>query len=74
MCLSDFRRFALLSTRVPVLRHRIKRAYVLVERTNEKINLNRVSCLHWLSRSAFLLSLSVFLLLRVWDTPSLRAR
>ena len=36
------------SKRVPVLRNRIKRACVLVERINGKVNLNRVFRLRWL--------------------------
>ena len=67
MRLSDTRRFALLSNRVSVLAHRIKRACVLVERTNGKVNLNRVFRLRWLYEGRacrvqpFMLSLSVFL-------------
>ena len=67
MLLSDTRRFQPLSNRVSVLRNRIKRACVLVERTNGKINLNRVFRLRWLCEGRacrvqlFMLSLSVFL-------------
>ena len=54
MRLSDTRRFALFffSKRVPTLRNRIKRACVLVERINGKVNLNRVFRLRWLLRRA----------------------
>ena len=67
MRLSDTRRFALLSNRVPILRNRIKRACVFVKRINGKIHLNRVFRLRWLCKGRacrvqpFVLSLSVFL-------------
>ena len=63
--LVDLRFFC--SKRVPILRNRIKRACVLVERTNGKINLNRVFRLRWLCEGCacrvqpFMLPLSVFL-------------
>ena len=59
--------FQPLSNRVSVLRNRIKRACVLVERTNGKVNLNRVFRMRWLCEGCacrvqnFMLSLSVFL-------------
>ena len=67
MLLSDTRRFQPLSNRVPILRNRIKRACVLVERINGKNNLNKVFRLRWLCKGRacrvqpFMLSLSVFL-------------
>ena len=67
MLLSDTRRFQPLSNRVSVLRNRIKRACVLVERTDGKNNLNMVFRLRWLCEGRacrvqpFMLSLSVFL-------------